>query len=609
MRRMGPQYRGGGRCEFRIWAPLLERLELRLVSGTERSIPLMKETDGSFAALVEEVRPGDRYLYRLGEGLERPDPLSHAQPDGVFGASAVVDHDAFRWHDIGWRGVPLEEMVIYELHVGTFTPEGTFAGVIAKLPYLQDLGVNAVELMPVAQFAGTRNWGYDGVYPFAVQASYGSPEDMKSLVDECHARSLAVILDVVYNHLGPEGAFLGEFMPCFAARCRTPWGRAMNLDEAYSHGLRELLVQNALHWLGTYHVDALRLDAVHGLYDMSAKHFLRELADRVAEFSRSDGRKRALIAESDLNDARVVRPPRTGGYGIDAQWNDDFHHALHTLLTGERRGYYADFGRVGQLAKAVREGFVYSWDYSAFRKRFHGSSTRGLPASRFVVFSQNHDQVGNRMRGERLASLVPFEGLKAAAGLVLLAAGVPLLFMGEERGEDAPFPYFADFRDEGLVRAVREGRSRMFADAGWPGEPLDPFDEAVYARAHLAWPGEWSERSRVLLDLYRTLIRVRRELPAISRPGPGGSRTRFDERSKVLVVSRFLEGGGVRLMASFNHKETAFRISGPPGRWRKVLDTAETRWLGPGSRLPDEIGASTQLLLPPLGLSLFRRLP
>jgi maltooligosyltrehalose trehalohydrolase len=608
MRRMGPRYRGHGRCEFRIWAPLLERLSLRLVSGTERSVPLAKEADGSFAALIEGVRPGDRYLYRPGEGPERPDPLSHGQPDGVFGASSVVDHDAFHWHDRDWRGIPREEMIIYELHVGAFTPEGTFEGVIAKLPYLQDLGVNAVELMPVAQFPGTRNWGYDGVYPFAVQNSYGGPEGLKSLVDGCHARSLAVILDVVYNHLGPEGCFLGEFMPCFAARCRTPWGPAMNLDEAYSHGLRELLIQNALHWLGTYHIDALRLDAIHGLYDVSAKHFLRELAERVEEFSRADGRRRYLIAESDLNDARVVRPARAGGFGLDAQWNDDFHHSLHALLTGERQGYYADFGRVGQMAKAVREGFVYSWDYSRFRKRFYGSSTRGFPGSRFVVFSQNHDQVGNRMGGERLASLVSFEGLKVAAGLVLLAANVPLLFMGEESGEDAPFPYFADFGDGGLVRAVREGRARMFAAAGWPGRPVDPFDEAVFERAKLAWPAEKNESSRVLLDLYRTLIRLRREIAAVSRPDPDGSRTRFDERAEVLAVSRSGEGGGIRLLANFNDRETAYRLAGRAGRWRKVLDTSEARWLGPGSRLPDEIGGEARLRLPPLGLSLYRRL-
>lgn len=609
MRRMGPRYLGRGRCEFRIWAPLLERLTLHLVSGIERSLPLAKEPDGTFSALVEGVVPGDRYLCRPGEGPERPDPLSHSQPDGVFGASSVFDHEAFRWHDGDWRGVPLDEMIIYELHVGTFTPQGTFAGVISKLPYLQDLGVNAVELMPVAQFPGARNWGYDGVYPFAVQASYGGPEELKSLVDECHARSLAVILDVVFNHLGPEGCFLEEFMPCFGARCRTPWGRAMNLDEAYSHGLRELLIQNALHWLGTYHVDGLRLDAVHGMYDMSAKHFLRELAERVAEFSASDGRKRALIAESDLNDARIVRPPGAGGYGLDGQWNDDFHHALHALLTGERQGYYADFGRVAQLAKAVREGFVYAWDYSKFRKRFHGSSTRGLPASRFVVFSQDHDQVGNRMRGERLASLVPFEALKVAAGLVLLSANIPLLFMGEETGEDAPFPYFADFRDRELVRAVRDGRARMFASPGAPGEPVDPFDEGVFEGARLRWPAARGGRSRALREFYKALIRIRKDIPAVARGDAGGSRTRFDERARILTVTRSCEGDAIHLIVSFNDAERAHRTSGLEGRWRKVLDSTAARWQGPGSRLAATIGGDHELRLRPLSLALYRRLP
>jgi maltooligosyltrehalose trehalohydrolase len=358
--------------------------------------------------------------------------------------------------------------------VGTFTPEGTFEAIIPHLDELRELGITAVELMPVAQFPGTRNWGYDGVYPFAVQNSYGGPEGLKRLVNACHGRGIAVVLDVVYNHLGPEGNYLWDFGPYFTDRYKTPWGSAINFDGPHSDPVRRLFIENALYWVTEFRMDGLRIDAVHGILDFSAYPFLEELASAVHEKAERLNRRVYVIAESDLNDTRVIRSRELGGYGLDAQWNDDFHHALHTLLTEDQTGYYQDFGRLGDLVKAFREGFVCSGQYSSYRRRRHGNSSRDIPAGCFVVFAQNHDQVGNRMRGERLSQLVCRERMKLAAGVVFLSPFIPLLFMGEEYGETAPFPYFISHSDADLVEAVRRGRREEFAAFGWSQEPPDP---------------------------------------------------------------------------------------------------------------------------------------
>ena len=445
---IGAEVTEQGNTRFRVWAPKARTVALRMMSGKRTStIPLQEEDDGFFSGVIEDVAGNDQYLYLLDNAVLRTDPASRYQPDGVHGVSQVVDPRLFPWHDQDWTGIPLHEYVIYELHVGTFTGKGTFEAVIPLLGYLKELGITAVELMPVAQFPGDRNWGYDGVCPFAPQNSYGGPDGLKLLIDACHAWGMAIVLDVVYNHLGPEGNYLHDFGPYFTDRYRTPWGDAVNFDGPDSDPVRHYFVSNALYWITEYHVDALRLDAIHAVYDFSALHILRELGEAAHRQGGALGRRVHVIAESDLNDVRVINPLESGGYGLDAQWNDDFHHALRTLLTGERTGYYSDFGQFSHLVKGFEEGFVLSGEYSAYRRRRHGSSSAGIPPGKLVVFSQNHDQVGNRMRGERLGEHLSAQQLKLAAATVLLSPYVPLLFMGEEYGEPAPFPFFVSHGD------------------------------------------------------------------------------------------------------------------------------------------------------------------
>ena len=575
------------RCHFLVFAPSAETVEVRLLSPGERVVLLERDDLGYHHGVVDGVKAGARYLYRLDGGKELPDPASRFQPQGVHGPSMVIDPDAFSWMGLKWRGIPLSSYILYELHVGTYTPEGTFDAVIPRLDSLVELGITAVELMPVSQFPGRRNWGYDGVFPFAVQESYGGPEGLKRLVDACHLRSLAVVLDVVYNHLGPEGNYLSDFGPYFSDRYRTPWGSAVNFDGPFSDEVRRFFQENALYWLREFHVDALRLDAIHGIMDFSASPFLSELAGAVRDLLKEEGRMMYLIPESDLNDARIVMPRDEGGYGLDAQWSDDFHHALHTLLTGERDGYYGDFGGIGHLGRAFTDGFVYSGQYSAYRKRRHGNPSRHLPAGKFVVFAQNHDQVGNRMRGDRLARLVCFESLKLAAGVVLLSPFLPLLFMGEEYGEVAPFLYFVHHGDTGLIEAVRKGRKEEFAAFGWKGEIPDPQDEDTFLRSRPDPALRESGNHARLLELHRELIRIRKTDPVLRRTDREGMEVVPFEKERALFILR--RDGSARTAAVFHFGDVPAYLPLPlPGeRWEKVLDSADVRWGGPGGAAPE----------------------
>ena len=512
----------------RVWAPAAERVELVTADARHE----MSVDDRGWWSVDVELVHGDRYRFSVDGGEPRPDPRSASQPDGVDGASAVVDHSLFDWSDGVWSTPALADAVLYELHIGTFTPGGTFDSAIERLPHLVELGVTAVELMPVNEFSGARGWGYDGVDLFAPHHRYGGPDGLKRLVDACHAHGLSVVMDVVYNHLGPAGNYLREFGPYFTDRYTTPWGDAVNFDGPGSDEVRDFFVDNTLMWLRDYHCDGVRIDAIHAILDSSATHFLEQLRDAVEDLDAS----RWTIVESDLNDPRYIYEKQRGGYGHNAQWSDDFHHALHTVLTGETSGYYADFGSIEDLATALENAYVYGGRYSKFRGRSHGRLPTDVPAHRFLGYLQNHDQVGNRAVGERSSALMDTELLKVGAALVLLSPFVPMLFQGEEWGASTPFLYFTDHADEALGRAVSQGRKNEFVAFGWdPTSIPDPQDPQTFERSRLRWDEIETSPHRELLEWHRSLIELRRSQPAIGHGELGAVECRFDEGERWLV--------------------------------------------------------------------------
>ena len=509
----------------------------------------------------------------------------------MHGPSEVVG-SKYPWTDDEWKNIPLREYVIYELHVGTFSPEGTFEAVIPHLDTLKELGISAIEIMPVAQFPGDRNWGYDGVALYAPQNSYGGPAGLRKLVDACHARRLAVILDVVYNHLGPEGNYLPAYAPYFTDKYRTPWGDALNFDGPDSGEVRRFFIENALYWLTEFHFDALRLDAVHAINDASAKPFLHDLTDAAHARGEELGVPKYLIAESDLNDPRLLRTPEAGGFGLDAQWSDDFHHAVHTLLTGEKTGYYSEFGTIEQLARAYRETFIYADDYSPHRKRRHGAPVGELEYSRFVAFMQNHDQVGNRMLGDRLSKLVSWEQLKLAAVSYLLSPYIPMIFMGEEYGEEAPFLYFTSHTDQELVEAVRKGRKEEFSSFAWQGEAPDPHETSTFEDSRV---DAGSGRGKLLWNFYRELIALRR-LPAFSSFERGDLDVDLFSDRLSLVVHRRSGKERAFFAMNFSDREATIDLDLPKRAWKRILDSADATWDGPGSRAPEELGKKRSVI-------------
>ncbi|MCU1392323.1 MAG: treZ [Ilumatobacteraceae bacterium] len=499
----------------RVWAPHLEAITIETDApddaGGGPSVAAMRAIDGGWWEAPEALAADSHYRFVLGDD-HFPDPRSPRQPDGPQGWSQLVDHSTFAWTDHDWTGFPLAAAVLYELHVGTFSPEGTFDGVIGRLDDLADLGVTAIEIMPVATFPGARGWGYDGVNLFAPQETYGGPDGLRRLVDACHARHIAVVLDVVYNHLGPVGNSLHAFGPYFTDQYHSPWGDAVNLDGPGSDEVRRFIIDNALQWVVDYHVDGLRLDAVHALHDESAVHILDELGDAVHAAGRRAARTVWVIAESDLNDPRLVRSNEAYGYGLDAAWSDDFHHALHVALTGEQEGYYADFSGVDDLAEALTDVYVFGGKFAPSRERTHGTGVGDMDRSRFVCFAQNHDQIGNRATGERLAHMVTTARAEIAAALLLTSPFVPMLFQGEEWAASAPFQYFTDVDDEEVGNAVREGRRAEFAAFGWKPEDVpDPQDSATWERSRLDWSERQDGDHARVLDWYRHLIALRAE--------------------------------------------------------------------------------------------------
>ncbi len=527
--------------EFSVWAPRATTSVEIAAWGRRTSLTLGGR--GRWSADVPALVAGADYSLSIDGGPARPDPRSAHQPAGVDGPSRVVDHDAYEWTDTDWGGIELARSVLYELHVGTFSVAGTFRGVIDHLDHLVSLGVDAIELMPVVEFSGVRGWGYDCVDLWAPHSTYGGPDGLKDLVDACHTRGLGVVLDVVYNHLGPAGNFLADFGPYFDDRHHTNWGQGINVDGPGSDEVRAFIVDNALMWLRDYHVDGLRLDAVHAIVDESAVHILEQLSAAVQRLSAARGVPLWLIAESDLNAPRFVRTAAEGGYGLAASWADEWHHALHAVLTGETDGYYSDFGSLEQLAKALRQAWVYDGGYSVHRERSHGRPPAGLSGVQFVVAAQNHDQIGNRAAGDRLAGLTSVGRCKIAAALLLTGPFVPLLFQGEEWAASTPFQYFTDHQDPELGRAVSEGRTNEFAYFGWrPEDVPDPQDPATFERSRLRWDELYGSHHAAMLDWYRSLIALRRHHPGLGCGPLDDVSVDCDEDQEWLVLQRATAG-------------------------------------------------------------------
>jgi maltooligosyltrehalose trehalohydrolase len=590
-RKIGAHWVNDNTCEFTVWAPLITHLAVDIVSPENKSIPLKKDQFGYWSGHVNDVPLGSEYFYSFN-GQKRPDPAAQFQPD-VHGPSQIVHHH-FLWEDENWKGLPLKEMIIYELHTGTFTEEGTFEGIIPKLDYLLDLGINAIEIMPIAQFPGSRNWGYDGVFPFAPQATYGGVDGLKRLVNACHKKGLAIVLDVVYNHLGPEGNYLNEYGPYFTDKYSTPWGKSLNFDDAYCDGVRNFFIQNAKMWLKEYHIDALRLDAVHAIKDLSAKHFLQQLSEAVAGLSNEVGRELVLIAECDLNDPKFINPIEKNGYGLTGQWVDEFHHSLHSVVTGETDGYYADFGKLEHLRKAFQETFVYTGNYSEHRKKNFGAYPKENPYSQFVVFAQNHDHIGNRMLGDRISHLLSFEALKLTAATYFLSPYVPMLFMGEEYGEENPFMYFISHTDKTLVEAVRNGRKKEFENFNWQGEVPDPQAEEVFQKCKLNWYFTEDNKKTTLFNFYKTLIHFRKRNPSFKIDQRGTLEAEAFEDKGLLVIRRFEKPGQkerVLLYAIFNFstEDSTPAVNIGPNTLFKAFDSSDQFWLGAGSKSQEQL--------------------
>ncbi|MBK5224365.1 MAG: malto-oligosyltrehalose trehalohydrolase [Acidimicrobiia bacterium] len=537
--------------ELRVWAPRARKSVVAVVGSPARQVPLARTDGGWFNAEVAGLEPGDDYAFLVDEKGPFPDPRSPWQPEGVHGPSRLVDHSAFDWTDEGWRGTDVRDGVIYELHVGTFSPRGDFDGVVERLDHLADLGVSSIELLPVNEFPGDRNWGYDGVSLYAPHHTYGGPDGLKRLVDACHDRGLAVILDVVYNHLGPEGNYLGTYGPYFTDFYSTPWGEAVNYDRADSDEVRRFAIDNALMWLRDYHLDALRLDAVHAIIDTSAVHLLEQMSAEVDELATDLGRPLVLIAETDQNDPRICTPRDRGGFGLQAQWSDDFHHALHAVLTGETSGYYADFADgLAALARTIEAGWLFQGERSGHRRRRHGRSPDGLSGRNLLGYAQNHDQVGNRAVGDRLSHSVSDGRARIAAALVLTSPFVPMLFQGEEWGASSPFQYFTDHQDRELGRAVAAGRRSEFGAFGWEPEQVpDPQDRATFERSRLSWSELGEAPHAALLEWHRRLIGLRAAEPGLG-VGPLEAAVAYDAAAGWLRIDRVGWSVGVNLGAS-----------------------------------------------------------
>ncbi len=592
-RTLGVNFNGDGGADVLIWAPNSDLVAVKINGHTE--LKLTKKPHGYWETVTKDIAPGDAYQVLVG-GQSLPDIYSLSQPDGVHGASVAVDLKAYQWNDPDWKNIPLKDYIFYELHTGAFTPEGTFEGIGKKLDYLKALGITAIELMPVAQFPGSRNWGYDGVFPFSVQHSYGGAAGLQQLVNVCHAKGLAVVLDVVYNHVGPEGNYLSQYGQYFTAKYKTPWGDALNFDDAGCDEVRRFFIENALMWLRDFHIDALRLDAVHAIKDFSPKHFLRELKEHVHDLMAATGRTHYLIVECDLNDHRYIDPLSDRGFGMDAQWSDEFHHALRVTAGEKKQGYYTDFDAITSLKEAFEHGYVYYGQYSVQREKTFGTDPVNNKGHQFVVFSQNHDQVGNRMIGERSSQLFSFEMQKLMAATVMISPFLPMLFMGEEYGETNPFQYFVSHGDPELVEAVRKGRKEEFASFHQSGEAPDPQSEDTFNNSQLQWRLPGVEPHATMLRYYQALIALRKTHPALKKPDRNGLEVIASPDKNNLVLVRVQ--GSSKLCCLLNFSKDGQSIDLPEGFDRPSLlfNSADAQWNGPdASTVFSEAGKAVRL--------------
>lgn len=595
----GSTYHGGSGTSFRVWAPLRKTVAVKIVSPQERTIAMAPAERGYWSATVPDLSPGAEYFYRLDDSIDRPDPASRLQQRGVHGPSTVVDLSLLEPDDPGYSPISFADHVIYEVHVGTFTEGGTLQSAIEQLDYLRDLGITAVELMPLAHFPGARNWGYDGVYPFAVHAAYGGPAGLASFVAAAHGRGIAVILDVVYNHLGPEGNYLSDFAPYFSDRYSTPWGDALNFDGPHSDEVRRFFLENLTQWLEVFHIDGLRLDAVHAMLDTGPVPILAQLSEEAELIGLRTGRQRYLIAESLMNDSRVIRPRSEGGLGMTAEWLDDLHHALHARVTGERGGYYADFGDSAMVEAALAQAYALSGQYSRYWQRTFGNCADDRAPQQFVGYIQNHDQVGNRGDGARITRLVSFEAQKMLASVLLLGPFVPMLFMGEEYGETAPFEYFVSHSDPDLIAAVRAGRQSECVQGSDGRTPPDPQAPSTYAESRLQPDHANSSEQQTLRTLYRHLIQLRKEIrvqeadvaPVRETDTPASLRDvysveRYDD---VIALSRRKRDGLNVVMVNLGERDGTVEFVSDTTTFRCVLDTAAGQWAGPGAANGEQV--------------------
>lgn len=598
-RNIGLNFNEKKEAVVKVWAPLAEKVAIKVEE--REPVLLQRESRGYFSVTTDAVIPGERYWFLLDDEKQLPDPASLAQPDGVHGASMAVDLQ-YAWNDISWINPALNNYLIYELHVGTFTAESDFSGIEKRLDHLKDLGITAIEIMPVGAFPGSRNWGYDGVFPYAVQPSYGGPEGLQRLVDACHEKGLAVILDVVYNHLGPEGNYLSAYGPYFTDKYNTPWGNAVNFDDQDCDGVRELVVENVLMWFRDFHIDALRLDAVHAIKDFSAVHLLQEIRQQTERLMEQTGRRHYLIAESDLNDPRYITPLDQQGLGMDAQWVDEFHHALRVSAGEARKGYYLDFNGLADLAKSYRDAYVYTGAYSAERRRKFGKDASRHPGERFIVFSQNHDQVGNRLLGERSGTLYDFEMQKLMAAAVLFSPYIPMLFMGEEWGEKNPFYYFVSHTDQELIEMVRQGRKKEFAAMHAEGEAIDPQAEETFNASRLNWSLLAVPQHQALFQYYKTLIILRKSNAVLAANDRRAVNVGLFASRQVLVLDRGLQNHAGRVICFMNFSDQPQQVSYPAGtattNLQLMIDSASPQWHGP-TAAPERWNETQEITLQP----------